>query len=221
MSTGNTSRSLEAMEARIVQLEARLQQLESIEAIKKLQRVYGYYVDYKLWDELTELFANEGAVVEIAKNGVYAGKESILTFYRDLMGGGRSGRLPGQLNNHMQLQGVVDLGPEGKTANGRWREITMIAGSDPAGEPVNMWAEGVYENEYVCEGHIWKIKTLRWLPSFSGRLAEGVFDTTSLLPPMGEPDEPSTFSQSALLERKLPYHYLHPITGENIDLGLE
>lgn len=221
MSTGNAARSVEAMKARIEHLEARLKQLESIEEIKKLQRAYGYYVDYKLWDEVTELFAGEGAAVEIANSGVFNGKERIRTYYRDLMGGGRSGRLPGQLNNHIQLQGIVDLGPAGKTAKGRWREITMIAASDPNGRPFNIWAEGVYENEYVCEECIWKIKTLRWLPSFSGRLDEGVFDTTSLMPPLGEPDKPSTFSESALLERKLSYHYLHPITGENVDLGLE
>ncbi|WP_067671222.1 nuclear transport factor 2 family protein [Nocardia miyunensis] len=218
MTTGDGARSHEAMESRIQQLESRLNRLESIETIKKLQRAYGYYLDYKLWDQIAELFVDEGAAVEIANNGVYRGKERILTFYRDILGGGRSGRPAGQLNNHMQLQGVVDPDPSGKTARGRWREITMIAVRDPEGNPFNMWAEGVYENEYVCEDGIWKFGTLRWLPSFSGRLDDGVFDTTTLMPPLGEPDEPSTFGPAAFVERKLPYHYPHPITEENIDL---
>lgn len=83
------------------------------------------------------------------------------------------------------------------------------------------WPRRSQPNEYVRKECIWKIKTLRWLPSFSGRLDEGVFDTTSLMPPLGEPDEPSTFSEATLLERKLPFHNLRPITGENIDLGLD
>lgn len=219
LNTSSGARSAEAIGTRIEELAARLQELEGIETIKKLQRAYGYYVDYKLWDEIAELFADNGATVEIANNGVYNGKESIRAYYRDVMGGGRSGRPPGQLNNHIQLQGIVDLDPAGDTARGRWRELTMIAASDPTGKPINIWAEGVYENEYVCEQQIWKIKTLRWLPSFSGQLAEGVFDTTSYRPPMGEPDAPSTFTETTLLARKLPYHYLHPITGEAIELN--
>jgi hypothetical protein len=214
MSTGDTPRSIEAMEAHISHLEARLQQLESIEAIKKLQRAYGYYLDYKLWDEITELFANEGAVVEIGTNGVYHGKEHIRTFFHQDMGGGRSGRLPGRLFNHLQLQGIVDVDPAGKTASGRWRAFTLVAETDPSGNPFNGWGEGVYENEYVCEDGAWKIKSLRWLPSFYGRLDEGTIDTAFLRPPLGEPDEPGTFSETTLRERQLPYHYRHPITGE-------
>lgn len=218
MSSEANPSTVEALEHRIEQLEARLAELESVEAIKKVQRVYGYYVDYKLWDEAVALFADHEPVVEISANGVYRGKERVHEFYRDIMGGGHSGRPTGQLNNHIQLQGVVNIDPTGDTAHGRWRELTMISAVDPGGNALELWAEGVYENEYIREDGLWKIKTLRWLPSFSGRLQEGVYDTATLLPPMGEPDEPSTFSQAVFRERKLSYHYQHPVTREDVDL---
>jgi hypothetical protein len=57
--------SNEALSAKILELEAKVQTLEDTRQIERLQRVYGYYLDKKLWDEIIPLFT-EDARVEIA-----------------------------------------------------------------------------------------------------------------------------------------------------------
>ena len=42
--------SNEELEKKIERLEARLQELEDIEEIKKLQRAYGYYLEHRMAD---------------------------------------------------------------------------------------------------------------------------------------------------------------------------
>ena len=46
--------------------------LEDINAIKRLQRTYGYYLDKNLWTDLADLFAKDGSI-ELAQRGVYKG----------------------------------------------------------------------------------------------------------------------------------------------------
>ena len=68
----------EHLQQHIEQLEKRLVQLEDIEQIKRLQRMYGYYIDNRLWTEMTELFSDSEAVMEIGQRGhpreVHAGE---------------------------------------------------------------------------------------------------------------------------------------------------
>jgi hypothetical protein len=56
----------EALLRRVAELEQRLGVLEDIECIQRLQRMYGYYIDNRLWDEMTALFADADAAIEIA-----------------------------------------------------------------------------------------------------------------------------------------------------------
>src|SRR5512136_2701141 len=66
---------IEVLRKRIVTLEGRLRVLEDIEEIKKLQRIYGYYVDNKLWDEIVDLFSNQTESISIGRRGLYLGKK--------------------------------------------------------------------------------------------------------------------------------------------------
>ena len=45
--------TLQALLARVQALEARVQTAEDIEAINKLTRAYGYYLDKALWAEMS------------------------------------------------------------------------------------------------------------------------------------------------------------------------
>ena len=137
-------------------LERRVTRLEDLNAIKRLQRAYGYYVDEGQWDRVAELFADD-ATIEIGLDGVYRGRERIRA-YLDALGGGRTGLEPGQLNEHFQLMPVVTLGDDGRTARGTWRAVILAGrlGRDA------FWGEGPYENEYVKENGVWKIRRLHW-----------------------------------------------------------
>jgi len=147
---------LQALEGRVAALEERKERIEDVNAIERLQAAYGYYVDRALWDEVANLFADEGTI-EIGLDGVYVGKERVRE-YLYALGGGRQGLADGQLSEHLQVMPVITLAPDGLTAKARWRAITLTGelGGDA------FWGEGPYENEYVKDDGVWKIKTLHW-----------------------------------------------------------
>lgn len=201
---------------RIAQLENRLGILEDIEAIQRLQRIYGYYIDNRLWAEMTGLFAAQGAEMEIGRRGRYLGKENILPFLREVLGQGRSGLDRNEFINHMQLQGVVTVHPDRRHAEGRWR--ALIQGSPPPGGNAMLWAEGVYENTYVKEDGQWKIARLWWVPTFY--VCHPGYETVAFSsgPPSDvlPPQAPSAPPLDNLGRGFVPFHYLHPLTGEAV-----
>ena len=150
---------LAALGTRMAALEQRKSLLTDANAIERLQHAYGYYVDKGLWDEVASLFADDGTL-EIGLDGVYVGKARVRE-YLYAQGGGRNGLAEGELHEHMQVMPVITVAPDGRTAKARWRAIIMTGelGGDA------FWGEGPYENEYVKDGGVWKIKTLHWYPA--------------------------------------------------------
>jgi hypothetical protein len=141
---------------RLAGLEARAERIEDINAIKRLQRAYGYYLDEGRWDDVADLFADD-ASVEIGFDGVYRGRAHIRDYFR-AMGHEKPGLRPGQLNEYLQLMPVITLQPGGQRARGTWRAVIL---SGQLGKDA-YWAEGPYENEYVKQDGVWKIAGLHW-----------------------------------------------------------
>jgi len=203
----------ESLEARLARAERRLQVLEDAREIEDLQRMYGYFLDNLLMEEIVDLFTDDGEV-EIGSRGTYRGREGVDVLMRQLLGGGRRGIAVGEVLNHMQLQGIVTVDDGGTTAKGRWRAFLTIGNTSAHGHPTALLAEGLYENEYAkVDGH-WRISRLWWNPTFYWPLPNfdkawfrslGPSDT---LPPaeVRESDPP----------RLLPFHYPHPITDQEI-----
>lgn len=216
-------------------LEGRLGLLEDVEQINRLQHMYGYYIDLCLWEPMADLFAENGAAIEIGRRGRYLGKANVLKFLRDVNGGGFSGLRRQQVINHCQSQGVVTVAPDRRTAQGRWRGIVQggggpqrqqIPGNAPAattgggGPPgalsggAMLYAEGVYENTYVKENGQWKIAVLFWVPTYY--VSHGYdymwFESAAAstdFPPQRAP----TPVNAALGRQFMSFHYRHPITG--------
>jgi len=122
---------------------------------------------------------------------------------------GPIGPQKGQIINHQQFQGIVDVDPDGKTGKGRWTAFVMGVGG---------WGDCTYENQYIKEGGIWKIKKLHASFNMYTSYKEGwEFAATpntrpdSFAPP---PDLPPTVIYltypSFFVE---PYHYPNPVTG--------
>jgi hypothetical protein len=116
----------------------------------------------------------------------------------------------------MQLSGIVDVDPDGKTAKGRWY------GFGPHAIPVDgiraTWSFGVYENEYIKENGKWKIKKLHYNAIFSTLYEDG-WVKTPLLPASFHPQEepkpgPSTFIRPYPYGYGFPFHYKNPVSGE-------
>lgn len=182
-----------------------------------MQRIYGYYLDKRLWDEIIPLFT-EDARVEIGGRGVYLGKAHLTNLFKHVMGGGKSGMEYGALHNHMQLQGVVDLDPGGKTAKGRWRAFMQVAIQKKSA----LWAEGPYEVQYAKVGGKWMFSKMRWYPTYYVPYDKGwdrieasaggaSMETNKEYPPDLPPSEGGRPFPEVSVP---PFHYKNPITGE-------
>ncbi|MGD2167913.1 MAG: nuclear transport factor 2 family protein, partial [Gammaproteobacteria bacterium] len=184
--------------------------LEDEQAVERLQRAYGFYIDKGLWSEAADLFAAD-ATIEVAGSGVFSGKDRVLEFLRS-----RGPEFPqeGRLFDRMQLQPIVHVAADGRTAQGRWR---LFAQEAQHGEFAR-WGVGTYENAYVKDNGVWKIQSLLVHHEMYTDYEDGWGVAAIENPGPADalpPDSPPTFDYTAYPNAKpLPYHYTNPVTGE-------
>jgi hypothetical protein len=201
-----------ALEARLERVQAHIESLDSVRAIKRLQYAYGHYVELGLWNDFADLFA-EDAVTNY-QQGV-RGQEAIRRLFLDQVGQGKLGLAEGRIYPHILFQPVITLAPDGRTAKGRWRILAMLGGYGGSAT----WYSGVYENEYVLDGGVWKINLLHSEPKVTAAYtAAGWKDsgihvpfhynaasvTTAILDPVGpstKTADEKTSSLTSLAER--------------------
>ena len=209
------AQGIPALEAKLAAYRTRVALLQDQDAIENLQAAYGYYFDKALWGEVADLFTADGRF-EYGQRGIYVGNAHIR---RALLLFGAEGPQPGTLNNHMQLQPVIDVAPDGKTAKARWRGMVQLARPNAAGQ----WGEGVYENAYRKENGVWKIASLHfYVTGFTDydvgwtKSAIPTEGPSALLPPDRPPSEIYRSFPGVYIP---PFHYPHPVTGKPIDTG--
>ncbi len=144
LATAQKPDPLPALEKRVERLQAHMESIESVRAIKRLQYAYGHYVELGLWNDFADLFT-EDAVTNY-QSGV-RGKDAIRKLFFEQVGQGKLGLAEGRIYPHILFQPVITLGPDGRTAKGRWRILAMLGGYGGSAT----WYSGVYENEYVLE----------------------------------------------------------------------
>jgi hypothetical protein len=195
---------------RVAVLAHRVTLLRDEQQIENLQRIYGYYLDRAMWDQVAGLFADDGTI-ELGLRGVYVGKERVREFLNLL---GPHGLRQGWLNDHIQLQIIATVAEDGKTARARSRELEMsgIYGGNAR------WSEGIYENTYSKEKGIWKFKSVRFYPTFIcdydkgwAKDAQPAAGVSVELPPDRPPTDVYEIYPSAHVP---PFHYLNPVTGK-------
>jgi hypothetical protein len=171
-----------------------------------LQRAYGYYVDKSQWEHVADLFARD-AVLEINGRGRFIGHERIREYMRHF-----GPHRHGLLMNHMQLQPLVHVDPDGLHAHARVRALMMVG---QMGDHA-MWGEAIYENDYVKEDGVWKIARLKaWQVLYTpyekgwGREASPLLTEFGDFPP-DEPIEPYPVYPDYFCP---PYHYRNPVSG--------
>jgi SnoaL-like domain len=217
-------------EERIAELEHRLGLVEDALAIRNLQHAYGYYLDKCYYDEVVDLFAEDGEVIFIG--GVYKGRAGIARLYtgrfRSRFTDGHNGPQHGRLLDHPMLQDIVHVDPGRQIAYARFRTL-MQAGTHESvateQAPVRQWFEGgLYENTYVNVDGVWKIKKLFYRAFWHGSVEEGWARTRPDFVPNASvvyPDDP--YGPDELLENAprlwpetttLAFHYRHPVTGK-------
>lgn len=207
-------RAATAGAAGTAQLLARAEQqitaAEHRHSIENIQTAYGFYLATLLWDDLTDLFAEQGTI-EIAMRGVYAGKAAVR---RNLNLYGQAGLDDGVLHNHMQFQPVVHVSADGKRANLRSRALSMMGNF----ERNATWMAGTYENEFVNIDGRWKFIKDQQVNTYFAPYETGWKDLPQRAPPgitaSNPPDAPPSISFDLYPKNfLLPFHYPNPVTG--------
>lgn len=222
---------LAALEARIAKLEHALAIQQDIEQIRKVQYTYGYFIDKSQYQEVVDLFSDDGEVWFLG--GVYKGKEGVRRLYierfRNQFTQGHNGPRYGWLLDHPQLQMVIDVADDRKTATVRGRSMMQAGLHQTAeGQQRAWWEGGLYDNRYVNDNGTWKIQRLGYFPFWHGSFQDGWAKTPIDFIP--SPTEASLYPKDPLgpdylVEPKprlwpatdiVPFPYPHPVTGEPI-----
>lgn len=189
----------------VAELPAVLARAEDALQIERTQYIYGYCLATFAWETLTDLFAENGTI-EVALRGIYRGKASIrrsLDLY---------GEKPehGVLHNHMQMQPVIHIRPDG-TATLRARALSMMGVFHESAR----WMGGLYENEFTKVGPDWKFIKDHVVNTYFAPYEIGWKDLPQVPPPpvseTNPPDSPPSL-QFAMYPRNyfLPYSYPDP-----------
>ncbi len=195
----------QSVEERLAALDQRITRLEDMNAIERLQRTYGYFVDKSQWTPLSELFTDD-ATLEIGGKGLFLGRHRVLEYMQTAFG--PDGAKENSLANHMQFQSIPDISPDGKTGWIRSRAYVMSTGG---------WGLPLYENEYRKENGVWKISRLTgpftmysnwdgWGKNALNNTWPDKFDPPPDLPP-------STIYLTYPAYYIVPFHYPNPVTG--------
>ena len=217
--------TVEELEAKVKALENEVQRLKDVEEIKYLQRAYGFYLENWMGEDLADLFVDSpDAVLKIAA-GQFVGTENIRIFFRH----GRKDvpihktEDPEFKHQVMQLNGVVDVASDGKTAQGRWYGFGANAFPHASGVSPN-WMGGTYEVDYVKDDGKWKLKKVHWCMSFNAtyggswvseerrkdNLTNRPYNPNSPLGKVSLPPAEDALYPSGYV---CPFHFANPVSG--------
>jgi len=195
-------------------LERRISVMNEEDKVRNLQNAYGYYVDRKMWDDVTDLFTTDGAL-SIANVGVYDGPKSIR---RALERSGPAGLKHGQLNELMQLDMSVAIEPGGMEARARGLEFGMLGEADKG---TAFYTLAIFENRYVKQNDIWRIREMRIFPLMKTDYAQGWAKSQVVDPPPAKehaPDRP-VLASDVMSAGAIPVFFAaNPGTGKGVSL---
>jgi hypothetical protein len=206
--------------ATLTELEERIAVMNDESLVRNLQASYGYYVNRGMWDDVTDLFTADG-VYEAGRVGVYKGPAGIR---RALERMGQAGLTHGVLNDRLQFDTVVRFASGRREAHVRGIELGLLGEADK-GEAY--WEVSVYDNRFVKEDGLWKVREMRVFPLFRSDYTKGwgrnriVEEAQS--GPLA-PDMPLPADDAGEQDRIIPsFVTTHPITGKPVAalLGLK
>jgi hypothetical protein len=219
--TARLEAELKTKTANDADLKTRLQRMEDVEAIKKLHRAYCYYLEHWQEDEIIALWSHRPDITaELNETGLYTGWEAVKkSFHFPIHYTGYDGKKtapPEFLHLIMPLAAIIDINPDGITAEGRW--YSLFHGALYRGGKLRaMVGAGIWENGYIKEDGIWKFQKLFFNNIFSSPWEDGWVKTPYLPnPPNKDRPAPGPNTHFATYPSGyiFPYHYKNPVTGE-------
>lgn len=211
---------LKTMEDRIKELEKQVGTMKDLEAINRLQKAYGYYIEHWMYEDLIELFADSPDTVLNLTYGIFHGKEGVSKYFSGMNEMTQHREF---LHQIMQLAGVVDINAGGKTARGRWYGFGAVAMPRRNGI-FQVFTSGIYTCEYIKEDGTWKILKLMWNPIYNAPPSIGwvkpdkatitMSRENSLVTNPPRFDNPRNLNTQYPSGYIVPFHFKHPVTGK-------
>jgi hypothetical protein len=214
MSVKELEAKVQALEEIVLSQAVEIRTLKDIEAINRLQRAYGYYLEHWMAKEIIALFSSAPDVSLTLAAGTYLGPAGVKRYFEHYQPDNE------YLHQVMQVSGIVDVAPDGQTAKGRWYGFGAIA--LPHGKGIRQsFMSGIYLSDYIKEDGVWKFKTLQFDQFYTAAPLTGwvkserlaAVDTTQPLPVL-KADLPRTYSPRYPSGYIVPFHYKHPVTGK-------
>lgn len=147
-------------------LARNVERLESLRAVKDVQRNYAQLSQYGQWQAMAALFAANGTLQWGEEKII--GRAAIAAWLK-ARAGAMDGVTPGSLHTDLIDEPLANLSVDGNTAKVRWMGMRFLGD----GKGRARVEGGLYENDYVREGGQWRIATLRFYPQYEGDYADG------------------------------------------------
>jgi len=161
---GGTNDSADAR-SEVERLSRRVQTLEDILAIEKLQSKYAHCLFTQRYGRIPdECFARraQNVTLEFSDSGVYRGLEKIRAVFRDFEAA--RARIPGFFILHMTVNPYIEVARAGRSARSHWLSPGAVGSDTSAG-----WVWGPYYIDYVKEDGEWRILHSNLAPLFRNR----------------------------------------------------
>ncbi len=221
-----SAKNAESLESRIQSLEKRLQHVEDVQAINRLQYAYNYYVEHMMKEEIIDCFSDSPDVLLDWLEGKWKGKAGVRKYF-DV------NQIPPVGFQHQLIPsaGLITVDEEGKSAKGRWYAFGGVMMPTPAKEGAKpefsrSFINGIYEISYIKEAGIWKILSINWVIPYGVRIKDGWILPEDIAGPMlkGSSGAPGPQIVPDIVMDKtdlryvtgyiLPHHFNHPVTGK-------
>jgi hypothetical protein len=121
--------------------------------------------------------------------------------------------LPGRLGNHLNMQPVITLNPDGQSGNVRSRLLQQLSfNANPS------MGAAVYENAVVKEDGKWKFQSTHGYNTWTASYAGGWAKNPGLRVPGPSADFPPDVPPTLVFAMfptvyAIPFHYANPISG--------
>ncbi len=195
---------------RIANLRQRLTRMHDETEVQNLQHAFGYYLDRKLYDDVTDLFASDGSM-ELAQRGVYVGPARIRKALEKIYGPTPLQR--GELFDHILLGTVVTIAPDGTHAAARTTQLAQLGQTGKGAS----WEVGLFENRFVKQDGKWKIAAVHYFQRVSTDYDKGWAEDSRPAPTADAglpPDRPPSQKYASFPAlQSVGFSFANPVTG--------
>jgi hypothetical protein len=138
-------------------LEKRVQALEDVEEVKKLHQKYMDLMDHLKYEEVLDLFTEDGSC-QVRNNPVKTGRKEMSEVYLGVLAKKRGNN---RKEGHMAVEPNITV--KGNTAQGTWLVYMLFS------VPTVEWVQGVNEGEYRKENGGWKISKMKFTRTLASK----------------------------------------------------